>query len=285
MFHEKTGNLHGIYLRRCFCAARATCPKQKRIQEASVSCFFLLCFGLVGFRFLSTTAEKPRFVIGSRRLSRFERPQGRAIFCPAGRSSALRRGRDAVSRISSAFAPPPSAQKKKGKHRARPAFSQRRTKTTTKSNPPSGSIGVVASPLESSRSFKYLVFKKEKKGLGLFFFLGTSFDFAQALAGEIFRFFFRVVGRTRTARRWLENTWTFFDAPSKCQMDLSAAFRRLGQSSLSPPATCEHNHRPSSSTRFVDTPFVSVCRYRALGLSFELAGPVDRLLCLVVTEL
>ena len=192
MFHEKTGNLHGIYLRRCFCAARATCPKQKRIQEASVSCFFLLCFGLVGFRFLSTTAEKPRFVIGSRRLSRFERPQGRAIFCPAGRSSALRRGRDAVSRISSAFAPPPSAQKKKGKHRARPAFSQRRTKTTTKSNPPSGSIGVVASPLESSRSFKYLVFKKEKKGLGLFFFLGTSFDFAQALAGEIFRFFFEL---------------------------------------------------------------------------------------------
>ena len=84
------------------------------------------------------------------------------------------------------------SKKKKGKHRARPAFSQRRTKTTTKSNPPSGSIGVVASPLESSRSFKYLVFKKEKKGLGLFFFLGTSFDFAQALAGEIFRFFFEL---------------------------------------------------------------------------------------------
>ena len=34
--------------------------------------------------------------------------------------------------------------------------------------------------------------RKKKKGLGLFFFLGTSFDFAQALAGEIFRFFFEL---------------------------------------------------------------------------------------------
>ncbi len=193
MFHEKTGNLHGIYLRRCFCAARATCPKQKRIQEASVSCFFLLCFGLVGFRFLSTTAEKPRFVIGSRRLSRFERPQGRAIFCPAGRSSALRRGRDAVSRISSAFAPPPSAQKKKKvstEHAPRSLNDAQKQQQNRIPRPvPSASLHLHWNRLDHSSTW---FLRKKKKVWDCFFFSELVSTLRRLLQAKYFGFFFEL---------------------------------------------------------------------------------------------